>query len=125
MKGVAARTALGWHVNCDTPSVPPPLKGSLMQNTIADPVLATSGTRAQNNRWIQLLAGVVCMMAVSSPQYVWTLFTKTLVVELGTTMAQLQVTFSILIVLQTFFRPSKVHWLIASGHGCCSRSVHC
>ena len=76
-----------------------------MQNTIADPVLATSGTRTQNNRWIQLLAGVVCMMAVSSPQYVWTLFTKTLVVELGTTMAQLQVTFSILIVLQTFFSP--------------------
>lgn len=56
-------------------------------------------------RWIQLAAGLVCMMAISSPQYVWTLFTKPLVGELRTTMAQLQVTFSILIVLQTFLSP--------------------
>jgi OFA family oxalate/formate antiporter-like MFS transporter len=62
-----------------------------------------SGTQA--TRWVQLLAGLVCMMAVSSPQYVWTLFTKPLVGELRTTMAQLQVTFSILIVLQTFLSP--------------------
>ena len=45
------------------------------------------------------------MMAISSPQYVWTLFTKPMVGELRTTMAQLQVTFSILIVLQTFLSP--------------------
>ena len=62
-------------------------------------------TRVLANRWIQLAAGVVCMMAISSPQYVWTLFTKPLVGELRTTMAQLQVTFSILIVLQTFLSP--------------------
>lgn len=66
---------------------------------------AAAVTKAQTNRWIQLVAGVVCMMAVSSPQYVWTLFTKPLVGEPGTTMAQLQVTFSRLIVLQTFFSP--------------------
>lgn len=62
-------------------------------------------TQAQANRWVQLAAGLVCMMAISSPQYVWTLFTKPLVGELRTTMAQLQVTFSILIVLQTFLAP--------------------
>ena len=58
-----------------------------------------------STRWIQLAAGLVCMMAISSPQYVWTLFTKPLVGELRTTMAQLQVTFSLLIVLQTFLSP--------------------
>lgn len=57
------------------------------------------------NRWMQLLAGLVCMMAVSSPQYVWTLFTKPMLGELGGTLAQLQVTFSILIVVQTFLSP--------------------
>ena len=62
-------------------------------------------TQAQANRWVQLAAGLVCMMAISSPQYVWTLFTKPLAGELRTTMAQLQVTFSILIVLQTFLAP--------------------
>ncbi len=29
-------------------------------------------------RWIQLVLGIVCMMAISSPQYTWTLFTKPL-----------------------------------------------
>jgi len=33
---------------------------------------------AASTRWIQLLLGLVCMMAISSPQYVWTLFTKPL-----------------------------------------------
>jgi oxalate/formate antiporter len=68
-----------------------------------DAEVPVSGTQA--TRWVQLIAGIVCMMAVSSPQYVWTLFTKPLVGELRTTMAQLQVTFSILIVLQTFLSP--------------------
>ena len=45
------------------------------------------------------------MMAISSPQYVWTLFTKPLGSALGATPAALQVTFSLLIVLQTFFSP--------------------
>ena len=64
-----------------------------------------SSTSILSNRWIQLVAGLVCMMAISSPQYVWTLFTKPLAAELRTSMAQLQVTFSILIVLQTFLAP--------------------
>ena len=56
-------------------------------------------------RWIQLGLGLICMMAISSPQYVWTLFTKPLGNALGATPAGLQVTFSLLIVLQTFFSP--------------------
>ncbi|HTH94768.1 MAG TPA: oxalate/formate MFS antiporter [Rhodocyclaceae bacterium] len=66
---------------------------------------------AQPNRWFQLALGLICMMAISSPQYVWTLFTKPLGAQLGATLPQLQVTFSILIVLQTFFSPLQ-GWLI-------------
>ncbi|OZI23959.1 oxalate/formate MFS antiporter [Bordetella genomosp. 9] len=58
-----------------------------------------------SNRWTQLLLGLVCMMAISSPQYVWTLFTKPLSAKLGVPLSELQVTFSLLIVLQTFFSP--------------------
>ena len=65
----------------------------------------TGATAVPANRWFQLAASVICMMAVSSPQYVWTLFTKPLVADLGIGMAQLQVTFSLLIVLQTFLSP--------------------
>ncbi|WP_081857795.1 oxalate/formate MFS antiporter [Thiomonas sp. FB-Cd] len=56
-------------------------------------------------RWGQLALGLLCMMAISSPQYVWALFTKPLLGQVGASLAQLQVTFSILIVLQTFFSP--------------------
>ncbi|ANN71775.1 oxalate/formate MFS antiporter [Bordetella bronchialis] len=58
-----------------------------------------------SNRWTQLLLGLVCMMAISSPQYVWTLFTKPLAAKLGVPLSELQITFSLLIVLQTFFSP--------------------
>ena len=45
------------------------------------------------------------MVAISSPQYVWALFTKPLTDSLGVSLAQVQVTFSLLIVLQTFLSP--------------------
>ena len=78
-----------------------------------------------NARWVQLGLGLICMMAISSPQYVWTLFTKPIGATLGATAASVQVTFSILIVLQTFFSPFQgwlierfgPRWLIAAGAG--------
>ena len=43
------------------------------------------------NRWNQLILGVIAMMAISSPQYVWTLFTGPLNQKLGTTLAAIAV----------------------------------
>jgi OFA family oxalate/formate antiporter-like MFS transporter len=62
-------------------------------------------------RWVQLGLGLICMMAISSPQYVWALFTKPLGAALSVSPAALQVTFSLLIVLQTFFSPVQ-GWLV-------------
>jgi oxalate/formate antiporter len=45
------------------------------------------------------------MILISSPQYVWALFTQPLTSALGSTLAELQITFSILIVVQTFLSP--------------------
>jgi len=61
------------------------------------------------NRWNQLVLGVIAMMAISSPQYVWTLFTGPLNQKLGTTLAELQWTFSLLIILQTWFSPFQAY----------------
>src|SRR5712672_1051421 len=72
-------------------------------------VAETQQSKSQSNRWTQLLLGVVAMMAISSPQYVWTLFTGPLNQKLGTTLAEIQVTFSLLIVLQTFFSPFQAY----------------
>ncbi|HLK82172.1 MAG TPA: oxalate/formate MFS antiporter [Xanthobacteraceae bacterium] len=72
-------------------------------------VAAAEQSKSQSNRWTQLLLGLVAMMAISSPQYVWTLFTGPLNQKLGTTLAEIQVTFSLLIVLQTFFSPFQAY----------------
>jgi MFS transporter, OFA family, oxalate/formate antiporter len=61
------------------------------------------------NRWNQLILGVIAMMAISSPQYVWTLFTGPLNQKLGTTLPQLQWTFSLLIILQTWLSPFQAY----------------
>jgi len=59
-----------------------------------------------STRWIQLVLGVIAMMSISSPQYVWTLFTKSFQDNLGgATLADIQWTFSILIILQTWLSP--------------------
>jgi len=68
--------------------------------SISEPAVGRRG-----NRWLQLVLGLVCMMAISSPQYVWALFTKPLTDSLGVSLAEVQVTFSLLIVLQTFLSP--------------------
>jgi OFA family oxalate/formate antiporter-like MFS transporter len=83
------------------------LKEIPVSQALAPPIALTRPA----TRWIQLLLGLICMMAISSPQYVWTLFTHPLGAALGVAPAALQVTFSLLIVLQTFFSPFQ-GWLV-------------
>jgi OFA family oxalate/formate antiporter-like MFS transporter len=76
-----------------------------------------------STRWIQLLLGLVAMMSISSPQYVWTLFTKPYQDALGVPLSSVQLTLTILIVLQTWLSPAQGYLvdkfgprlLIASG----------
>ena len=55
--------------------------------------------------------GFIVMMTISSPQYVWTLFTGPLQKTTGTLLSDVQWTITILIVLQTWFAPLQ-GWLI-------------
>lgn len=73
---------------------------------------ATTATPAKAwylNRWNQLILSLIAMMAISSPQYVWTLFTGPLNQKLGTTLAELQWAFSLLIILQTWCSPLQAY----------------
>jgi OFA family oxalate/formate antiporter-like MFS transporter len=76
---------------------------------MAAAVATTQPTAWYLNRWNQLILGIIAMMAISSPQYVWTLFTGPLNQKLGTTLPQLQWTFSLLIILQTWFSPFQAY----------------
>jgi oxalate/formate antiporter len=70
----------------------------------------TGGT-SSTTRWGQLGLGLIVMLSISSPQYVWTLFTKPLQGTTGAELPAIQVAFTLLIVLQTFFSPVQ-GWLI-------------
>src|ERR1700733_1764920 len=67
----------------------------------------TSSSAVTRSRWMQLVLGLLCMVVISSPQYVWTLFTQPLMASLQTRLAAIQITFSILIVVQTFLSPCQ------------------
>jgi len=65
-----------------------------------DPSHAIAATR-----WVQLLLGFIVMMTISSPQYVWTLFTTDFMATTGSKLSQVQWTITLLIVLQTWLAP--------------------
>jgi oxalate/formate antiporter len=73
-----------------------------MSISISQPLAAPATASA---RWLQLVLGLIAMMSISSPQYVWTLFTKSFQESTGGALAAIQITFSILIVLQTWLSP--------------------
>jgi MFS transporter, OFA family, oxalate/formate antiporter len=58
-----------------------------------------------SRRPVQLGLGVFVMMTISSPQFVWTLFAKPFQEATNSSLASVQVTFTLLIVLQTFLAP--------------------
>ena len=62
-------------------------------------------------RWGQLALGVIAMMAISSPQYVWTLFVPPFQAATHASLPAVQITFSVLVVLQTWLAPLQ-GWLI-------------
>ncbi len=66
---------------------------------------------ASKARWLQLLLGFIIMMTISSPQYVWTLFTGSFQKSTGALLSDVQWTITILIVIQTWLSPLQ-GWLV-------------
>jgi len=69
--------------------------------------MTTTSATSPSSRWYQLILGLIAMMAISSPQYVWALFTGPLREKFNAPLAEIQVTFSLLIMLQTFLSPAQ------------------
>jgi oxalate/formate antiporter len=85
----------------DTPRLGPRPTGARKYGTMdLDFAQASAGTR-----WLQLLMGFIVMMAISSPQYVWTLFVPSFQKTTGALLSDVQWTITILIVLQTWLAP--------------------
>jgi len=57
------------------------------------------------NRWVQLVAGIVAMMAIANLQYAWTLFTGPIRAHLHVSLVAVQWTFTLFIALETWLVP--------------------
>jgi len=57
------------------------------------------------NRWVQMAACIIAMMAIANLQYAWTLFTKPLTSSLHVTLAAVQVAFAAFIFAETWLVP--------------------
>ncbi len=68
---------------------------------------ASAARAGSGVRWLQLLLGFIVMMTISSPQYVWTLFTNDFMKTTGAKLSDVQWTITILIVLQTWLAPAQ------------------
>lgn len=62
-------------------------------------------------RWIQLLAGVVAMVATANLQYAWTLFVKPIEARYQWTEAAIQVGFTLFVLTQAFLVPFEA-WFV-------------
>ena len=71
----------------------------MTETTASIPAISTTTAAT---RWVQLGLGLICMMAISSPQYVWTLFTKPLGSALGVAPAEVDASNALTLNALTF-----------------------
>ena len=64
-------------------------------------------------RWLQLLAGIICMVMIANLQYGWTLFVSPIDEKYHWGRAAIQVAFTIFVLTGSF--RSRAGWSIGSG----------
>ncbi|HEX8883278.1 MAG TPA: oxalate/formate MFS antiporter [Noviherbaspirillum sp.] len=75
------------------------------------PLPATS----DKTRWIQLIVGVVCMIATANIQYAWTLFVPEIQDKFGWARAEIQIAFTLFVLVQTWLAPIEGHFIDKFG----------
>jgi MFS transporter, OFA family, oxalate/formate antiporter len=69
------------------------------------PAIASPSVPLSRNRWLQLILGIICMASVANLQYGWTLFVLPIQHQWGWSKAEIQVAFTIFILLETWLVP--------------------
>lgn len=70
---------------------------------------------SDNKRWIQLIVGIVCMVAIANMQYAWTLFVPEIQKTFGWKRASIQITFTIFVLVQTWLAPIEGYFIDKFG----------
>ncbi len=67
------------------------------------------------DRWVQMCACIIAMMAIANLQYAWTLFTKPLTLSLHATLAAVQIAFAAFIFCETWLVPFEGYLIDRRG----------
>jgi len=70
---------------------------------------------ANSTRWLQLVVGVICMIATANIQYAWTLFVPEIQGEFGWSRASIQVAFTLFVIVQTWLAPLEGYFIDKFG----------
>lgn len=70
---------------------------------------------SNKTRWIQLIVGVICMIATANIQYAWTLFVPEIQDEYGWSRASIQVAFTLFVIVQTWLAPIEGYFIDKFG----------
>jgi len=65
--------------------------------------------------WVQLVLGILCMVAIANLQYGWTLFVEPLQQRFGWSRSALQVTFTLFVLTETWLLPVEGYLLDRYG----------
>lgn len=82
--------------------------------------------RPSANRWVQLVLGIICMASVANLQYGWTLFVGPISQAHGWTKADIQIAFTLFVLLETWLVPFEGYivdhigprWMVTFGGVC-------
>ncbi|WP_449231892.1 oxalate/formate MFS antiporter [Azospirillum doebereinerae] len=66
-------------------------------------------------RWMQIVVGIVCMVAAANIQYAWTLFVPEIQAQHNWTRASIQTAFTIFVVVQTWLTPIEGYFIDRYG----------
>lgn len=82
--------------------------------TLPNPAAATD-PRWYRSRWLQLIVGIVCMVATANIQYAWTLFVPEIQKTFGWERASIQIAFTLFVLVQTWLAPIEGYFIDKFG----------
>ena len=76
---------------------------------------ATLDKPVSAKRWWQLVVGVICMIATANIQYAWTLFVPEIQGKFGWARAEIQIAFTLFVLVQTWLAPIEGYFIDKLG----------
>ncbi|WP_293779717.1 oxalate/formate MFS antiporter [uncultured Oxalicibacterium sp.] len=70
---------------------------------------------SEGTRWLQIIVGIVCMVATANIQYAWTLFVPEIQGTFGWARAEIQIAFTIFVLVQTWLAPIEGYFIDKFG----------